>query len=106
MGYIRFNATIPSLENLAGSKIELEWENVTETEDGKVWIVRQVGGDGYMFRASICGREFDPLPASRKNCCTVEKAIANAINQFIVTVVDIKKRQEYLVTVRRCDFDD
>ena len=56
MSYNEFGIQIPPLK-------ELEWREVTaEGEDGRSWIVRERGGGEIrLFRASISGRELDPL---------------------------------------------
>ena len=50
-----------------GLKVEtlrdLEWANVTNPgQDGESWIVREIGGDGYIFRVSLSDRQRNSTP--------------------------------------------
>ena len=103
MSYKEFGIRIPPLK-------ELEWKNVTaEGEDGRSWIVRERGGgEIYLFRAGISGRELDPLLESGElNDDSMEKAIAHAVRNIVCSdeFERIKKGQEYQVTVTRSDSD-
>ena len=104
MSYNKFGIRIPPLK-------ELEWREVTaEREDGRSWIVRERGGEEIrLFRASISGRELDPLLESGKlNDGPLEKAIAHSITKIVCSdeFERIKKGQEYQVAVTRCNFDE
>ena len=107
MNYHAFGLEIPSLS-------ELEWRDATAPgQDGESWIIREKGGSGYEFRASLSDRQRNSAPEGtppieRDDVPTpgeIQRAIAIAIERDIVSgaLDSMEKGKEYPVTVTSFD---